>query len=205
MPSERPRGSQPRMGFPPWHPAAGLRPPYDAPGTIPGTCTPSSHPSDRVQPRPLSSGPCPPYPSPAQDSPLPGRARTAEDELAASQSRPAIHRLRDGRLEKEQFPLPGRSRVERLAHPLPGPSAPVPRPSYRSPPPPHPEIARDTRRRPASRGGGRVCPPHAVVPCGCGSAGRQVLAGQGNRPLGSHSLSAACSQNPYLLSLSLLF
>lgn len=88
-----------------------------------------------------------------QSPPTEGTGSTAKDELAGSQSRASVHRRREGRFKKDYFPLPGRSRVERLAHPLPGPSAPVPCPSYRSPPPPHPEIARDTRRPLASRAG----------------------------------------------------
>lgn len=116
-------------------------------------------------------------------SPPREKAWRTEDELAGSQSPPAVHRLREGRFEKEQFPFSGRSRVERLVHSLPGPSAPVPCPSYRSPPPPHPEIARDTRRPRASRGGGGVRPRPVMVSFGCGSAGRQKLVGQGNRPL----------------------
>lgn len=115
-------------------------------------------------------------------SPPREKAWRTEDELAGSQSPLAVHRLREGWFEKEQFLFPGRSRVERLVHSLPGPSAPVPCPSYRSPPPPHPEIAGDTRRPRASRGGGGVRLRPVMVPFGCRSADRQMLVGQGNRP-----------------------
>lgn len=171
-------------------------PPARGSGDLPWRLHPSSPLSDGVQPQYPSPGPCPPFPSLAQDSPLLRRAHGAPRMSWPVQSLPTVHRLREGRFGKEQFLFPGRSRVESLAHPLPGPSAPVPCPSYRSPPPPHPEIARDNRRPRASWGGGGVRRRRAMVPFGRGSADRQVLVGQGNRPLGSHGPSGSVLPEP---------
>lgn len=95
MPSERP--GAPRRGWDSHSPkrripAAGMRPPpHNAPGIIPGTCTPPSHPPDGVQTFTTFFRTLPTLPlvgsgqSPSRE----GAGSTAEDELAGSQSRPA--------------------------------------------------------------------------------------------------------------------